>query len=495
MNNNCNDCSNDSLFVKEVIIAYCGVSSTSVDIGIVEPTPPIVEPPVIVPTLPEDHISFYVETSEVQESESVLYIESYDLIGPWEILEDGVLICNSEGYTASHVRFTSPLYENYFSILVDLDAYSDKLYEVFVKAEECIIGHVHESPSIIPYTINFNKFSSEVNRYFFKLTNLVYMNMNANLLDSIKDISYMFRDSIYFNSDISFWDVSHVVAMEGFLIDATGFNQDLSNWCVTQFIKEPMEFSTGTTNWSLPKPSWGYCPRGENGVITVPPIVNTEWVVTRIADGSSCGKLLVQASRTKDSLEVFSDIEVIPTVQQVSDEIMAGNYGTEVNNAVLAIEPAATDWVLDPANNRVKYTVASAPDPNVISPATRYIWEAGGGASNGHNYTTYQAAGAPTCAYYGSSVSGYRNVFEMSTVIECSDGQSWTVLAKGNPTYDPNYNPNTTVTKYIPIDTVAAKVISDAEACNTLSKDRLFNIVMPLAYSGFYNDLFEDNIL
>ena len=215
---------------------------------------------------------------------------------------------------------------------------------------------------------------------------------------------------------------------------------------------------------------------GTGGEEPTTPIINTEWVVSNVTVGSSCGKCLIQASRTKDNIKVFSDIEVIPDVQQVSNEIIAGNYGTEVNNAVLAIDPEATDWVLDPANNRVKYSVSGGEVYSVNKGDVRYptqeeacrAWVAS------KSDRTYVRQENHRC--YSSYRSGsLGNVITDNQIIYAYDSA---------PT-----------TKYISIDAVAEKVISDAEACNTTSENRLFNIVMSLAHSGFYNDLFEDNIL
>jgi hypothetical protein len=41
---------------------------------------------------------------------------------------------------------------------------------------------------------------------------------------------------------------------------ATNFNQDLSNWCVTNILSKPAAFDIGTTSWVLPQPIWGTCP-------------------------------------------------------------------------------------------------------------------------------------------------------------------------------------------------------------------------------------------
>ena len=42
--------------------------------------------------------------------------------------------------------------------------------------------------------------------------------------------------------------------------DATAFNQDLSEWCVSLISFEPTAFDSGATAWTLDRPAWGTCP-------------------------------------------------------------------------------------------------------------------------------------------------------------------------------------------------------------------------------------------
>ena len=63
-----------------------------------------------------------------------------------------------------------------------------------------------------------------------------------------------------FNQPIGNWDISNVNNMRYMFWDASTFNQDLSNWCVTNFTSVPLDFDTGATAWTLPKPIWGTCP-------------------------------------------------------------------------------------------------------------------------------------------------------------------------------------------------------------------------------------------
>ena len=38
------------------------------------------------------------------------------------------------------------------------------------------------------------------------------------------------------------------------------FNQDLSDWCVSNITTEPKEFDIGANSWFLARPVWGTCP-------------------------------------------------------------------------------------------------------------------------------------------------------------------------------------------------------------------------------------------
>jgi hypothetical protein len=50
--------------------------------------------------------------------------------------------------------------------------------------------------------------------------------------------------------------------MSGMFQLTDNFNQDLSDWCVSQFSEQPQRFDQDADGWVLPnsRPIWGTCP-------------------------------------------------------------------------------------------------------------------------------------------------------------------------------------------------------------------------------------------
>jgi hypothetical protein len=49
--------------------------------------------------------------------------------------------------------------------------------------------------------------------------------------------------------------------MESMFSGASLFNQDLTNWCVTNITSEPDNFVNGSALTEANKPVWGTCPQ------------------------------------------------------------------------------------------------------------------------------------------------------------------------------------------------------------------------------------------
>lgn len=82
-------------------------------------------------------------------------------------------------------------------------------------------------------------------------------------VSNVTNMGSMFSNAVAFNQDISGWDVSNVTSMAEMFRNATSFNQDLSSWCVALITTMPTIFDGSASAWTLPRPVWGTCPRGE----------------------------------------------------------------------------------------------------------------------------------------------------------------------------------------------------------------------------------------
>ena len=91
-------------------------------------------------------------------------------------------------------------------------------------------------------------------------------------LDVSNNVTFeeMFIEASKYNDDISEWNTSNVNNMTNMFKQATSFNQDLSEWCVPAVKHDG--FDDGATSWTLPnsRPVWGTCPRGEDGGVVFP---------------------------------------------------------------------------------------------------------------------------------------------------------------------------------------------------------------------------------
>lgn len=110
-----------------------------------------------------------------------------------------------------------------------------------------------------PTLISVDTFTTSLN---YNSLNLV--KVPTVLPSNIRHLDWMFSGASSFNQDISMWDTSNVTSMAGMFYSATSFNQDLSSWCVALITTMPTVFDGSASAWTLPRPVWGTCPRGEN---------------------------------------------------------------------------------------------------------------------------------------------------------------------------------------------------------------------------------------
>lgn len=175
-----------------------------------------------------------------------------------------------------------------------------------------------------------------------------------------------------------------------------------------------------------------------------------------------------------------SAVAVAPSVAKVGKHLLKGGGAAALLLAVPQILGEGVDWVLDPANNSVKYTVDSAAAPN---------------ASNSPHYATfrgvdyYDAASFCQAAfdYYALSQNKFKGAvavgeYKLNRYYCYLNGEQITYQpVKSNPAYDPDAPTNSSEEKYLPIADVAAKVISNAETGHAPSQEA----VKATALEGF----------
>lgn len=173
--------------------------------------------------------------------------------------------------------------------------------------------------------------------------------------------------------------------------------------------------------------------------------------------------------------EIINSDSTTPNISNIIDYILAGRGTEAVNKVVLDIDAQAIDWVLDPANNRVKYTVAGVPaDP---STGNGYYWY---DQHDSIKHESLMAAMVYSCRVAQESVykSHKFNPAKTTAVVTCVQaayGTAGGTVSRGDPI--PTSGAGGSNEKYIPIDTVAAKVIANAEAGHAPSQEAVNNSV------------------
>jgi len=154
-------------------------------------------------------------------------------------------------------------------------------------------------------------------------------------------------------------------------------------------------------------------------------------------------------------------VKITPTASQVAKVLARGGAGYALSVAVEQLL-GAVDWVLDPANNQIKYYLDNPPsDPK--DPTYQYYYVANGYGLNVIG-TSPDDVAQKFCTAAGAKFTGW-NV--QNVVFNCYQGSKWThaqaVSEVLNPAYDPNAETEREE-KSIPLETVAQKVISNAES-------------------------------
>lgn len=171
----------------------------------------------------------------------------------------------------------------------------------------------------------------------------------------------------------------------------------------------------------------------------------------------------INAAKTAGGKALKSSITVAASASKVGKHLIKGGGAAALAFAMVELADGALDWVLDPANNAVKWK-----DPNASE-----------GGAVGSGGATDQCIAAALSTYGTIEGAGFVEFHPSASLMKCKSkfGEF------GWITYNPPVGGGAGSDEYksIPIDTVAAKVISNAEAGHAPSQEA----VKATALEGF----------
>ncbi|WP_173910736.1 hypothetical protein [Acinetobacter sp. Marseille-Q1618] len=156
---------------------------------------------------------------------------------------------------------------------------------------------------------------------------------------------------------------------------------------------------------------------------------------------------------------VTSSVLITPNATQVAKVLRSGGAGFALSYAVDQLLDAV-DWVLDPANNQIRYQKPANP----IDPANQFLYEASYGSQKKY-VSSFEEACKQGQIFWNPDVgkpnhTAFETCYLMGTIVGPITGNrssgSW-----GSKTYNPNYKPAT-----LSLETVAQKVIENAQNNN-----------------------------
>lgn len=193
----------------------------------------------------------------------------------------------------------------------------------------------------------------------------------------------------------------------------------------------------------------------------------------------------INAAKTAGGKALKSAVAVAPSAVKVGKHLIKGGGQAALAYAVVELLGEGIDWVLDPENNRIKYgDVPQAPTGGQANPKSYF--------NNPINSALPAVTAYDACRIFGDAQkqklwASYTFKYSNSTcfyVIDLKDGrkgiETSTRIFPSNKEWDGGAGSGDDY-KYLPINTVAEKVISNAEAGHAPSQEA----VKATALEGF----------
>ena len=167
---------------------------------------------------------------------------------------------------------------------------------------------------------------------------------------------------------------------------------------------------------------------------------------------------------------------ITPVAKDVAKVLARGGAAYALSVAVEQLIGAGVDWVLDPANNQIKYKLPAEDNG-------QYIWRVSGVASTDSNSLS------EACQKYASVIAGngvtWVGKYKSASNSKCHfENFSFDASKTLNPSYDPAKDEE----KSIPLETVAQQVISNAESGDTSAQ-----VATTAAAADIVNDAQNDS--
>lgn len=192
-----------------------------------------------------------------------------------------------------------------------------------------------------------------------------------------------------------------------------------------------------------------------------------------------------------------SVIKVGASVSNVGKGLVRRTPAAAITYAVTALLGKAVDWVMDAENNRIKYKDdGSAGSSDIPNAKFYYQMTYQGNQTKQEFYTREQASlfAARMGELYGGTYVGAIScpVPALGAVLKCYKGGSLiaNIPSISNPKYDPSLPPQDEY-KYIPINTVAQKVIENADSGHAPSMEVMNNTALDMLEAGLLDAQLE----
>lgn len=160
-----------------------------------------------------------------------------------------------------------------------------------------------------------------------------------------------------------------------------------------------------------------------------------------------------------------SAIKIAPTANKVGKSLIKRAPNIAITNAVIALLGKSVDWVMDAENNRIKYKDGES-SPEVGKWTKEYYEIVNAGTVTrcypASNCIPALKAANPTRNYTHCTEYAYPNLYATCYYPWGSGTNSETIFRVPNPDYDPSASSPDASWQYIPINTVAEKIIDQA---------------------------------